>query len=78
LSGAAGSDVEAQGFVTPAGHKLLLINKRDHAIEVKLPDAEKAHALAVDATSGDDPAHEVKVSGGTMTLEPFAVSVVSW
>jgi hypothetical protein len=78
LSGAAGSDVEAQGFVTPAGHKLLLINKRSHAIEVKLPDAQNAHVLAVDGTSGDDPAHEVKVRDGTMTLEPFGVAVVSW
>ena len=41
-------DVEAQAFLTPAGHKLLLANKRDRVIEVELPNAEKASALTVD------------------------------
>lgn len=78
LEGEASSDVAAQGFLTPGGHKLLLANKRDHAIEVKLPDAQKASALAVDESSGDEPAHRVKLADGKITLEPFAVSVVSW
>ena len=38
----------AQAFITPGGHKLLLANKRDHAIDVPLPDAEKATAQTVD------------------------------
>ncbi len=32
------SDIAAQAFVTPAGKKLLLINKRNRAIDVNLPD----------------------------------------
>lgn len=73
-----GPDVEAQAFLTPSGHKLLLANKRDHAIEVKLQDAEKARALTVDEMSGDEPARTVKLVDGKIKLEPFAVTVVSW
>jgi len=78
LGGPSSGDVEAQAFLTPAGHKLLLANKRDHAIEVKLPDAQKASALTVDESTGDEPAHSVKLADGKIKLEPFAVSVVSW
>jgi len=76
LSGADG--VAAQAFATAAGHKVLLVNKRNHAAEIALPDANKASALAVDLESGDGPARSVKPSGGSIRLEPFAVMVVSW
>jgi hypothetical protein len=78
LGGPGSGDVEAQAFLTPAGHKLLLANKRNHAVEVKLPDAQKASALTVDESTGDDPAHSVKLVDGNIRLEPFAVTVVSW
>jgi hypothetical protein len=70
--------VKAQAFLTPSGHKVLLANKRDHAVEVTLPDAEKASALAVDESTGDGPAHDVNAAGGKIELEPFSVMVVSW
>lgn len=78
LHGPASGDVEAQAFLTPAGHKLLLANKRDHAIEITLPDALKATALTVDESTGDNPAHSATLTDGRIRLEPFAVSVVSW
>jgi hypothetical protein len=78
LGGSGSGDVEAQAFVTPTGRKVLLANKRDHAIEVKLPDAQKASALTVDESTGDEPARNVKLTDGYIRLEPFAVSVVSW
>ena len=78
LGGVALVDVEAQAFITPAGHKLLLANKRDHAIDVPLPDADKASALTVDVATGDGPARSVKPTNGKIKLEPFAVTVVSW
>lgn len=71
-------DVAAQAYITPSGHKLLLANKQNHAIEVKLPDAAKATALTVDESTGDEPAHSVKPANGQMKLQPFAVTVVSW
>ncbi|MGO9340052.1 MAG: GH39 family glycosyl hydrolase [Terracidiphilus sp.] len=78
LSGADSGSVEAQAIVTPAGRKLLLANKRNHAVEIPLAGAGKVTALTVDFESGDDPARSVKISGGNIRLEPFAVTVVSW
>jgi hypothetical protein len=78
LKGDASSDVEAQAFITPSGRKLLLANKRDRAQEVSLPDVGKATALTVDLESGDGPARSVKPVDGKLSLEPFAVMVVSW
>jgi len=71
-------DLAAQGFVTPGGRKLLLVNKRNRAMDVALADAEKASALAVDEKTGDGPARGVKPANGKLSLEPFAVTVVSW
>jgi hypothetical protein len=71
-------DLAAQAFVTPSGHKLLLVNKRNRAIEISLPDPASASALTVDETTGEDPSRSVKPSGGILKLEPFAVTVVSW
>ena len=70
--------VAAQAFVTPTGRKLLLANKRNHAMDVPLPDADRASSLTVDLKTGDGPARKVKPEGGKIRLEPFAVSVVSW
>ena len=71
-------DLAVQAFVTAAGRKLLLVNKRNREMAVNLPDADKATALAVDPESGDNPARKVQLTAGTIKLEPFAVAVVSW
>ncbi|HTB97376.1 MAG TPA: hypothetical protein VK716_10240 [Terracidiphilus sp.] len=73
-----GSDVAAQAFVTSTGKKLLLANKRNKAVTVTLADAEKATARTVDLETGDGPARSVKPAAGSIKLEPFAVTVVSW
>ena len=71
-------NLSAQAFVTPAGRKLLLVNKRNREIAVSLPDADGATVLAVDAETADGPARKVSLTGGAIRLEPFAVAVVSW
>ena len=76
--GALSEDLAAQAYVTPAGRKLLLVNKHDRALDVSLPDSEKASALTVDVETGDGPARSIKPDGGKIHLEPFAVTVVSW
>lgn len=78
LKGGDSGNLAAQAFITPTGRKLLLVNKRDRAIEAPLPDADKASALTVDVETGDGPARSVKPTGGKIKLEPFAVTVVSW
>lgn len=78
MDGSSSADVEAQAFLTTSGHKLLLVNKRNHTVDVKLPNAQNASGEAVDESTGDGPAHNVKPHDGEITLDPFAVSVVSW
>ncbi|HUH61784.1 MAG TPA: hypothetical protein VLZ50_02255 [Terracidiphilus sp.] len=78
LDGANSDDVEAQAFDTPSGHKLLLANKRNQAIDVPLPDGGSPTALTVDLQTGDGPARSVQPASGKIHLEPFAVTVVSW
>jgi Glycosyl hydrolases family 39 len=72
------TDVAAQAFLTAAGRRLLLVNKRNRAAEIALPDAGKATALTVDERSGEDAARAVSPADGTIELAPFAVTVVSW
>jgi hypothetical protein len=71
-------DVAAQGFLTPRGRKLLLANKRNWPVTIELTDADHAAARTVDEQTADGPARIVKPAGGAITLEPFAVTVVSW
>jgi hypothetical protein len=78
LEGQGSGNVVAQAYSTPGGRKLLLANKRNQAIEVTVPDGDKATALTVDEQTGDDAARSVKLDDGKIRLEPFAVTVVSW
>ncbi|HWA94346.1 MAG TPA: hypothetical protein VG844_07065 [Terracidiphilus sp.] len=78
LDGTGSGDVSAQAFDTPRGHKLLLVNKRNHEIEVALPPGGQMTALTVDESTGDGPAQSETVPNGTAKLAPFAVTVVSW
>jgi hypothetical protein len=73
-----GGDVQVQGFVTHAGKKLLLLNKRNRPIEVNLPTGAAVHSMAiVDEESGDGAARKANISGSTVTLAPFAVVVAT-
>jgi hypothetical protein len=72
------SDIAAQGFVTPAGKKLLLLNKRNRVIDVMLPEgAQNGNLLTVDEASGEGAARASKQEGTHLSLAPFAVVVVS-
>jgi uncharacterized protein YggU (UPF0235/DUF167 family) len=76
-------DVTAQAYITPTGHKLLLVNKRNEAVDIPIGDIDKngaanAKALTVDLQSGEEPARSVKLVDGKLRLEAFAVTVVSW
>ncbi len=77
-TGLSTGDVAAQAFMTRAGRRLLLANKRDRTIQISVPDAAQAGALVVDETTGDEPARQVKLTNGTIALGPFAVVVVNW
>ena len=79
LAGVLSSNMSAQAFDTAKGKRLLLLNKRSQPIELALPaDAAGGSVVSVDEKSGEGPARSVKIEGGKITLEPFAVAVVSW
>ncbi len=78
LEGQGSGNVAAQAYSTTGGRRLLLANKRNQAVEVAVPDGDKATALTVDEQTGDGAARSVKLDGGKLRLEPFAVTVVSW
>ena len=71
--------IAAQAFVTQAGRKLLLVNKRSREVDVNLAaDAENAKLATVDEASGDSPARDSGLTGTTFKAPPFSVTVISW
>ena len=73
------TDIAAQGFVTPAGNKLLVVNKRNRDVNVALPaGASKVALSTVDEKTGDGPARTSELTGTSFTASPFSVTVMSW
>ena len=78
-TGDPSAGVTAQAFDTASGRKLLLVNQRNKSIEVALPTATgQAQSFTVDEASGEDEPRHAAVSGPTIQLAPFAVTVVRW
>src|SRR3546814_760682 len=70
------SDYVAQAFKTRSGKKVLLVNKYDHTLRVKIPAAlEGARLSVVDVATGDKPPVESVISSGYLELKPYAVAV---
>jgi hypothetical protein len=70
--------VHAQGFVTRDGkHKLLLISKRDHAIDVPVAGARNATVSIVDQKSQGNPARSEKLGADTFRLPGYGVAVIT-
>jgi hypothetical protein len=71
--------VTAQGFDTSTGRKLLLVNQRNRSIEVTFPlRAGQARSSTVDEVSYEGAPRISDVTGQTIQLAPFAVTVVAW
>lgn len=74
------TDVRAQGSITRAGRKLLLVNTSNHDVTLDLAQSYKSsalHATIVDEKSGEQAPRWERLTGGHITLAPFAVAVVS-
>lgn len=70
--------VHAQGFVTRDGkHKLLLVNKRAHDVEVPLVGEARATASIVDQTTKGDVARVETFTRDSFRLPGYAVAVVT-
>jgi len=76
----SGSDEDqpyVQGFVTPQGRKILLVNRTNREETAEIP-ADFAHAsfATVDEATGDSAPRTGQLSGTGLTLAPFAVTVL--
>jgi hypothetical protein len=71
-------DVLVQGFLTPQGKKVLLVNKTNSERTVTLEsDLQGASSFTVDEATGDDAPRAGKAEGAEFKLAPFAVTVLS-
>jgi hypothetical protein len=70
--------VHAQAFVTREGkRKILLINKRDRALEISVPGGAGARVETVDQTTAYQPPATTQLTEDKLTLRGLAVAVVS-
>jgi hypothetical protein len=94
IEGSKGDDILAQGFMagnnTAPGHtdggntagggskKILILNKRNKTIGVKLPAGFKgAYISTVDSSSGDNTPNQSVLGPDSLEMKPYAVSVIT-
>ena len=72
------NDVMIQGFITPQGRKVLLVNKANSEKTVKLSsELHDAASLTVDEETGDEAPRATAAAGDELKLAPFAVTVLT-
>jgi len=77
VDGDYGGDLAAQGFITASGKKVLIVNKRNKTIMVKLPAEYKGSELStVDEDSGDNAPTKATITADFIQMKPFAVSLI--
>lgn len=78
IDGNDGAATAAQGFVSDGKKKILIINKRNKQIHMKLPAGfAGADMKVLDATTGDDEAKSSTVENDSLVLEPFSVNLIT-
>jgi hypothetical protein len=77
-TGPGPSDVLIQGFLTPQGKRILVVNKTNTQKTVKFgSELQNASSLTVDEATGDNEPRGDKVEDGELKMAPFAVTVLS-
>jgi hypothetical protein len=72
------SDVIVQGFLTPQGKKILLVNRANAEKTVELAqELQNASTFTVDENTGDEAPRAGKAEGANLRLAPFAVTILS-
>ena len=90
VEGLRGGDIMAQGFTsggtggtgaaggTEGTKRVLILNKRNKTIRVKLPAGFKGSVTStVDMSSGDNAPRQATLDSDTIEMSPFAVSVIT-
>ena len=71
-------DIGAQGFATRSGKKVLVFNKRNKLIRLKVPAGWKGAArTTTDVSTGDEAPEASLVDSEEILLKPFAVSIIT-
>jgi hypothetical protein len=71
-------EVMTQGYVTRHGErKVLIVNKRDHDISLKLPEAKGGKLEVVDQTTASNPPASSTIDAESITLGGLGVAVVT-
>jgi hypothetical protein len=77
IDGNNGDNILAQGFIDGGVKKVLILNKRNKGIFIKLPTEFKgAKVSTIDGDSGDNPATRSLVNDENIEMKPFAVKVI--
>lgn len=74
----ASGPVYTQGLTSAKGRVLVLINMRASMQTVRVPGASGKHALTIDSTVGNEPAHEGNLTSDVIELKEFATMFVHW
>ena len=78
VAGSGSPFMTMQGFITPQGRKVLLVNRTNTEKTVQLPpEFQHATSFTVDEESGDEEPRAGRVIEAEMKLAPFAVTVLS-
>jgi hypothetical protein len=71
--------LDYQAFITKSGRKLLLINKQNRDVQIKLPAGAKgATTLSADTTTRENPPAGMQVAEDQFVLKAFSVTVVAF
>jgi hypothetical protein len=69
--------IDYQAFITKKGKRILLINRRNQEVKITLPEeAKNGSVRLVDTTTQEEPPVSMQLTGDTLTLKPFSVSVI--
>lgn len=72
-----GMDISAQGYETPHGRKMLIVNRRNFAQDATLPmEFSEGRIAYVASSTGDNPPTTETMQGTTIHLRPFETAVV--
>jgi hypothetical protein len=73
----AAEDYTAQGYIAKQGKKVLLINKKDKTLNIKIPPEFKGGTIyTVDSASGENEPGHASITD-SIQLKPFAVAVAT-
>jgi hypothetical protein len=73
-----GDELAVQGFLTKGGRRILLINKTNHTVRLKLPSSfNQAKLTLVDPSTGDEEPVPSSIGTADIEVKPFAVGMIA-